>query len=43
MRLCHKILLRSIAGGEEFTETIFKPESFGTLNQYAKFIDVLIP
>jgi hypothetical protein len=39
----NKILLRQITGVEEFTETIFKPESFDTLNQQAKLIDVLIP
>ncbi|MGK7877243.1 MAG: hypothetical protein AB4426_29290 [Xenococcaceae cyanobacterium] len=39
----NQVVKRRIAGEEKFTETIFKPESFVTLNREARFIDILIP
>jgi RHS repeat-associated protein len=36
-----QVITRPVAGEEDFTETIFRPGSFGTLNREARFIDVL--
>jgi hypothetical protein len=37
------VFTRPIAGEEKFTETVFKPESFSTLNKEAKFPQTIIP
>ncbi|WP_375492777.1 RHS repeat-associated core domain-containing protein [uncultured Nostoc sp.] len=39
----NKVITRPIAGAEDFTETIFKPESFDILNQHATFPEIVDP
>lgn len=39
----NEVYTRPIAGAEQFTETIFRPESFPTLNRYATFPQILQP
>ncbi|MEC4895834.1 MAG: RHS repeat-associated core domain-containing protein [Oscillatoria sp. PMC 1051.18] len=39
----NQVFSRPIAGAENMTETIFRPESFDTLNQYAEFPQVIDP
>lgn len=43
LKATNQVLKRPVAGEEKFTETLFKPESFSTLNRETKFIDILRP
>jgi hypothetical protein len=41
LEVTNQVYTRPIAGAEEFTETIFRPECFATLNIYATFPQII--